>query len=168
MPPTSDVRIRIDSHRLMRADATPEAPTSVRVAQQRMSEQGRDARKRFVRRAWVHGIAFALSYLLTAGVGLLGVLLWVRPDDLLALVLVFILGSVVFVGSFAGMRMLVLHRIFDEYPNKEEDPGMHHHVGKSVAYAFLALVLAIVLTGLLVHLASAESFTTPYNLPPTR
>lgn len=157
MPPKSDVRIRIDSHRLMRVDSVPEASTSVGVAQQRMSEKGRDARRRFVRRAWVHSAVFILAYLLTAGIGLLGVLLWVRPDDLLALVLVFILGSVVFVASFAGMRMLVLHRIFDEYPNKEEDPGIHHHVGKSIAYAFLALVLAIVLTGLLVHLASASA-----------
>jgi hypothetical protein len=157
MPPKSDVRIRIDSHRLMRADSVSEAPTSVMLIRQQEAERSREARKRFVRRAWVHGIAFVLSYLLTAGSALLGILLWVQPDDLLALVLVFILGSAVFVGAFAGIRLLVLHRIFEEYPNKEEDPGIHHHVGKSIAYAFLALVLAIVLTGFLVHLASAFS-----------
>ncbi|MBP9760426.1 MAG: hypothetical protein KBD24_03640 [Candidatus Pacebacteria bacterium] len=163
---SNDARLRIDKHRLMRTPVVSEEDMS--IATYRMQVQAREmhAQRRLTRRVLVHLGAFVLAYIFTAGTVLVGVLLWVRPDTLLLLVMLGILASGVFIACFAGVRMLVLHHIFDEYPDKEEDPGMTHHLGKSVAYAFLALIVAVLLTGFLINLSSASSdVSLAYNLP---
>jgi len=152
---STTARERIDAHRLMRGGAAgtkEQHPIAVAGAAQRTQ-----ARKRTIRRFWVHMGAFVAAYVFTAGVALLGVLLWVQPDTLLPLVELGVLAAVVFVVVFSSLRVVVLHHIFsDEYPNSEEDPGMEHHVAKSVAYGFVALVLAVLITGLLINVASAS------------
>jgi hypothetical protein len=108
------------------------------------------------RRVIVHIVVFVLSFIFTSGVALLGVLLWVRPDSLISLVFTGVFAGIVFLASFASTRMFVLHNLLHEYPNREEDPGFAHHVTKSIAYAFVALVLAVVIAGVFVNLASAS------------
>jgi ABC-type Fe3+ transport system permease subunit len=100
---------------------------------------------------------FFVSFIFTTGVAVLGVLLWVRPEEIFALVMIGVFSSCVFVLTFAALRMLVLHILLDEYPDKEEDPGMKHHLAKSFIYGFLALVLAVVLTGILAKMAVAQT-----------
>ncbi len=113
-------------------------------------------RRTFLRRTMVHTGIFVASFVSTTGVAVLAVLLWVRPDSLVSLVLVGVLAAVVFVSCFATLRMVVLHRLLDEYPDREEDPGVSHHLAKSVAYALVALVIAAVLAGLIVRSAAGE------------
>ena len=149
-----DAHVRIQEHRLMRTAETPLHEEHAKQHATRIAEYARIQRTRFVRRIVVQVVVFVFSYIFTAGVGLLGILLWVRPDGLLALVLVALVSACVFVASFASIRMLILHTLLNEYPNKEEDPGMRYHLGKSVTYGFVALVFALVLTGLLVTIAS--------------
>lgn len=105
-------------------------------------------------RVFVHTGVFIVSYIFTTGFLVLGVLLWVRPDTLLPILAVGLLSSVVFVTSFASLRMVILHGLFDEYPNKEEDPGLTHHVSKSIVYGIIALVVAFSITGMLIKIAS--------------
>jgi hypothetical protein len=115
-------------------------------------------RERFIRRAKVHAVAFVLAFVFTAGVALLGIVLWVRPDALVALVLVSLFSGLVFVACFAGVRILILHKLTNDYANRDDDPGMHHHLAKSIAYGFVALVLALLIAGLIVNVASADFF----------
>ena len=155
---STEARVRIHSHRLMR-----EVPTSdheVRVDSARREVVGRKVKEkpRWQRRLLVHVSIFIVSFIFTAGLLVLGVLLWVRPDTLLPLLVVGLLSSAVFVISFAGLRMVILHGLFDEYPNKEEDPGFTHHVSKSIVYGFIALVVAIMIAGMLITIASAQIF----------
>lgn len=117
-------------------------------------------RARGMRRLWVHVGAFISAYIFTAGVALLGVLLWVRPDTLLPLVELGVVAAVVFVLAFSTIRIVVLHHVFRDEYETEEDPGMEHHVAKSVAYGLVALALAVLVTGLVINLASASSFVT--------
>lgn len=158
---STTARARIDAHRLLRKDVPPSSNDEHPIATVALQER-ENARKRAIRRLFVHLGAFVAAYVFTAGVALLGVLLWVRPDTLLPLVELGLLAAVVFVVVFSALRVVVLHHIFsDEYPNSEEDPGLEHHVAKSVAYGFVALALALLITGLLINLASAAA---PYKL----
>ena len=153
---STEARVRIHNHRLMR-----EVPTNdyeVRVDSARREVAGRKVHPRWQHRMQVHVGIFVVSFIFTAGFLVLGVLLWVRPDTLLPILAVGLLSSAVFVISFASLRMMILHGLFDEYPNKEEDPGLAHHVSKSIVYGFIALVVAIILAGMLIKIASAQMF----------
>lgn len=150
-----DARARIETHRLMQT--TGESPHVVRVdsARQEIDEKKKELSRRWKRRAKVHMGIFISSFIFSVGVFTLGTLLWVEPDDFLTLVVVAVSSSFVFVASFAWSRMLILHTFFNDYTNKEEDPGIMHHLSKSIAYGFVALVLALVFSGLIVNIASA-------------
>lgn len=150
-----DARARIETHRLMQT--TEESSHVVRIdsAHREIEEKKKELSRRWKRRAKVHVGIFVSSFVFSVGVFTLGTLLWVEPDDFLTLVIVAVLSSVVFVVSFAWSRMLILHTFFNDYVNKEEDPGMMHHLSKSIAYGFVALVLALVFSGLIVNIASA-------------
>jgi len=152
---STEARIRIHNHRLMREERG--NAYEVRVDEARREISGRKTGKQphWRHRTAVHVGIFIVSFIFTAGFLVLGVLLWVRPDTLLPILAVGILSSAVFVASFASLRMVILHGLFDEYPNKEEDPGLAHHVSKSIVYGFIALAVAVVATGLFVNFASA-------------
>lgn len=153
----ADARARIEAHRLLRKPAPEGAVLRVESARDEVRAREGVARKALLQRSLVHFAVFFFAYVFTAGLALVAILLWVRPDALLALVLVGLACSSVFVVVFASARVLMLHHVLNLYPNKEEDPGMHYHIGKSVAYGFLALIVAVLLTGLLVNIASALS-----------
>lgn len=135
-----------------------ESVHEVRIDLARTHLTGHQAKQatRWKRRVVVHVVVFALSFIFTCGVALLGVLLWVKPDSLFSLVITGVCAGIVFVVSFAALRMFVLHSLLHEYPNREDDPGFAHHVSKSIAYAFVALVLAVVCAGIFINLASAS------------
>lgn len=151
-----EARIKIDSHRLMRTQGN-DLSHEIRVESARRDVEARKKKERYrwKHRAKVHVFIFAVSFIFSIGIFTLGILLWVKPGDLLPLLLTGLFSSTVFVGSFAWLRMFILHRLFDEYPNKEEDPGMSHHLTKSIAYGFVALVFALVLAGLVINVAQA-------------
>ncbi len=148
---STDARARIEAHRLLRQ--SPEPVVVVRDAA--VNEQAAAARRQLMKRCIAHVVVFLFAFFLTAGIALVGVLLWVRPDELLHLVLVTLFCSTVFVLLFASARVFLLHEVLDLYPNKEEDPGRGYHWGKSIAYAFLALVVAFLMVALLVNIATA-------------
>jgi len=152
----NQARERIDTHRLMQTSDAPDHEVRIREARNAVDARKLEERVRWMRRAKVHVLAFLMAFVFTVGISVLGVLLWVRPESLISLVFVGIFSSLVFVAAFAAVRMLILHRIIDDYPNKEDDPGMQHHFVKSVAYGFVALVVAIVLAGLIINIASAD------------
>lgn len=83
-------------------------------------------------------------------------LVWIRPESYRVLVLTSVLCGVMFVSLFASLRMYVLHRMLNEYPDREEDPGSEYHWSKSIVYGFVALVVALLLAGFLVSIASAH------------
>lgn len=154
-----EARVRIDSHRLMRNEE--EKTHELRVESARFEHEAR--KKGLVlmkkRRVKIHIGIFTISFLFSLGVFTLGTLLLIEPDDLVMLVFVAIISSVAFVAMFSWLRMFILHTILNEYPNKEEDPGTMHHLSKSIAYGFVALVLALVLVGILVNVALADVTT---------
>ena len=152
---TSQARVSIDSHRLMQQPAPADETVSLRSVGASREERTRVARAETKRRAWWHAVTFLISFIFTTGFLALSVLLWVRPENLLALVLVGIVTSLVFVGTFAAVRMIILHKLAPGARDMQDDPGMGHHVSKSVAYGFIALVAAIVLAGLLINVATA-------------
>jgi ABC-type Fe3+ transport system permease subunit len=149
-----EARNRIESHSLLREEEIPAHTVRVDSARLDISLQKQKAKKKVHRRIMVHIVVFIVSFIFTSGVSLLGILLWVRPDTLLALVLVSVFSGAIFVISFASLRMFILHHFLHEYEN-EEDPGTFHHISKSVSYALVALVLAIVLVGMCINVASA-------------
>ncbi len=119
-----------------------------------LRSQVRKEQSRILRRFVVHGVVFVVSFVFTTGAATLGILLWVDPQNIGALVAVGVIGSLIFVATFASVRLVVLHGLLNDY-EPDEDPGVEHHVGKSIAYALLALVLAMLLTGLIIQTASA-------------
>lgn len=152
---STEARIHINSHRLMRDTEAPVYEQRVLGARDSLSALTDKRHARVKRRTFVHALTFIASFIFTTGVAVLCILLWVRPDSLVSLIVTGILSACVFVATFAGLRMHILHSVLDEYPNKEEDPGREHHWGKSIAYGLVALVLALVLAGLLINAASA-------------
>ena len=124
-------------------------------ARQELEAKKRALLEKRIRRAKVHVVVFTIAFLVSLGVFTLGTLLLIEPDDLVTLVFVSIISSASFVAIFSWLRMYILHTLLDEYPNKEEDPGYTHHLTKSIAYAFVALVIALVLVGILVNVAVA-------------
>jgi Flp pilus assembly protein TadB len=152
---SNEARIRIDSHRLMREEKDNIHEVRIDLARTNLTGHQKKQATKWKRRVVVHVVVFALSFIFTSGVALLGVLLWVKPDSLFSLVITGVVAGVVFIVSFASLRMFVLHSLLHEYQNREEDPGFSHHVSKSIAYAFVALVLAVVVAGVFVNLASA-------------
>ena len=109
-----------------------------------------------IRRAVWHGVIFLITFIFTTGVLALGVLLWVRPEALFALVVVGLLTSLVFVATFATLRIIILQRL---YPGpaflEEEGRSAGYHIGTGVAYGTIALVVALFLAGLLINIATA-------------
>lgn len=153
---SNEARIRINSHRLMREKE--ESVHEVRVDDVRKEIVRRNAKNnKATRRILVHIGVFIHSFIFTVGFLVLSVLLWVRPDTFFQIVLVCVFSSILFVTSFVILRMIILHTFLDEYPDKEEDPGVTHHIPKSIVYGFVALVFAILLTGVLIKIASAST-----------
>jgi hypothetical protein len=140
----------------MREEEVPAHEMRVDSARVDLSAQKQKTKKKIHRRILVHCVVFTVSFIFTSGVALLGILLWVKPDAFLQLVLVSLFSGIVFVASFASLRMFILHHFLDEYPNNEEDPGKFHHFSKSISYGLVALVLAIVLVGMFINVASAS------------
>lgn len=151
----NEARVRINAHRLMREAADSSATVHLEGAHESLRVREDQAKREFKRRAWWHSVSFVVAFVFTTGFLALSVLLWVRPENLFALVVVGVVTSAVFVASFATVRMVILHKLAPGVRDEEEDPGMGHHVGKSVAYGFIALVGAIVLAGLLINVATA-------------
>ncbi len=151
-----EARKRIDSHRLMREYNKEDKiePVSVQ-AKAFIDDNLLRKKKEFKKRVWVHVFIFIISFIFTIGFSVLSILLWVKPDAYLSMVIVGIVSSVVFVASFAWLRVFILHKMTETNKN-DEDPGMEHHVSKSIAYAFVALVLAVVIVGFIVNVASAD------------
>ncbi len=153
---SSEARVTIDSHRLMHKEKEPEHVVHVDFVHKTVEENKQKSVKKWKLRASVHVGIFIVSFIFTTGILMLGIILWVKPDAFLAFVLVGIFASLIFVFSFAGLRLLLLHKLINENVNKEEDPGLSHHVSKSITYGFVALVFAIVLAGLIINIASAD------------
>ncbi len=120
-----------------------------------LNERERREHAQLVRRIGVHVGVFIASFVFTAGASTIGVLLWVRPDSLGALVGLGVFSSLLFVVCFSLLRLVILHGLMNEY-EEGEDLGTGHHVGKSIVYALLALVVAMLLTGLLIQTATAS------------
>lgn len=154
----TDARIRIDSHRLMQKAEVPLSNIKVNSARDIIIAQKKLKEKRWKRRAVLHVIIFALSFILSLGVAVLAILLFVRSDAPLTQLLAFIMFAFTFVITFAGQRIFILHYFLVEYPNKDEDPGISHHVSKSIAYGFVALVLAFVIMSLIIKVAERGIF----------
>ncbi len=151
--------MRINEHPLMRGVSSEAAAEVVTGAHSATRATRAAAMRRFLRRAGVHVLVFVGAFLVTSGFALLNILLWVRQDQLVGIIALGAMAALLFVAMFAGLRMLILHKLLDEYPNKEEDPGPARHWGKSIAYGFLALVVATILTGLLLNAAAAGAAT---------
>jgi len=151
----TDARERIDAHHLMRNEEIP--PHEVRLDDVGTTRAGQVLEKRLMRQraALLYVLLFIVSFIFTTGFMVLTVLLWVSPGGLLGLVFAGLLSAAVFVASFASLRMLVFYHLLQEHKQEEDDPGAHHHVAKSVAYGFVALVAAFVLTGVLMNIADA-------------
>ncbi len=151
-----EARKRIDSHRLMREYNKKNEEDLVSVQAVTFTDGSLLMKKKeFKKRMWVHMLVFVVSFVFTIGFSVLSILLWVKPDAYASMVIVGIVSSVVFVASFAWLRVFILHKMTETNKN-EEDLGMEHHVSKSIAYAFVALVLAVVIVGFIVNVASAD------------
>jgi len=145
----------------MRGATEPAYVTRINEKRDDDMERKKAVRRRLIRRVWVHIGVFLLSFVFTAGVAVLSILLWVRADDaLLPFILTGVLSAGVFVIAFIALRLFVLHHLLYDYPNKEEDPGFRYHLTKSIAYGFVALVVAVILTGLIINIASASLAAT--------
>jgi len=130
----------------------------VKSARKSILEHKVQKANRWKRRALVHVFVFILSFIIAMGVAVLDILLFVRPDAPLTQLITVLMYAIAFVGSFAGLRMFVLHLLLHEYPNAEDDPGITHHLSKSIAYGFVALVIALVFVSLIVNFAEATVF----------
>lgn len=155
---STEARVRIESHRLMRETSDPYHEERVHSARAQVEGRKVNESKRLQRRVQVHLGVFLVSFIFTTGFLVLSVLLWVRPDAFLSIVIISTISGLVFVASFSTLRMFILHTLLDEYPNREEDPGTAHHISKSIAYGFIALVFAVLLAGILIKIASASTF----------
>jgi len=151
---TTGARTIIDSHSLMRTVSAPASDARVELSREKLCGHATQRKELLRKRTFAHIGIFLCSFIFTTGFLVLSVLLWVRPDALEALVLTGILSAGVFVSVFSVLRVLMVRYVYPEY-TQEEDPGMQHHVGKSVTYGFLALVIAGLLLGILVNVASA-------------
>lgn len=151
-----EARKRIDSHRLMREHNKKGGGEPV-SAQAKVFVDDAILRKKkeLKKRIWVHVFVFIISFIFTIGFSVLSILLWVKPDAYASIVIVGIVSALVFVTSFAWLRVFILHKM-DDNNKSEDDPGMEHHISKSIAYAFVALVLAVVIVGFIVNVASAD------------
>ena len=147
-------RVRIESHRLMR-------PSSVEVgtgvSESRVVTQERMLQKRILlkERSKLHVLVFFLSFIFATGTATLLVLVFVKSsENLLRLVLTGVVSAGAFVAVFAWMRYLLLSHP-NMYTIQADDD--EHHVTKSIAYGFIALVIALVLAGLIITTASAST-----------
>jgi len=154
---SSEARATINSHRLMQE--AQEAPHVVRVdhAHAVQAKRKQEEQRAYVHRMWWHAAIFLVSFVFTVGFTVLSVLLWVQPEDLFALVVLGIVTSLVFVVTFAGVRIVVFHKLVPGPLDHEEDVGWSFHIGKSIAYGLVALVVAILIAGLLIRAAAAFS-----------
>jgi small-conductance mechanosensitive channel len=155
---STEARARIDAHPLMRKEVA--SPHEERVVASRADFE---VRKKENAQKWktvtmVHIAVFVVSFVFTAGLLMLGVLLWVRPDELLSLVLVGLLSSVIFVVLFASLRMYILEHVFPHVRDDVDasDMSESHVLAKSISYGIVALVFAFVIAMLLVQVASAH------------
>lgn len=154
----TEARARIDAHPLMRKEEV--SYHEVRI---NSSRSDLDARKKENAKKWktvtlVHLGVFVFSFVFTAGVLVLAILLWVRPDELLPLVLAGAFSALVFVVLFAGLRFFVLEHVVTHLDDTRDYSGATkaHDIAKSVSYGIVALVLAFVIAMLLIKIASAN------------
>jgi len=152
---SNEARVRIDSHRLMREEKKSLHEERINLAHESLRGHKKIAANRWKWKVLWHILIFTLSFIFTSGFALLCILLWVKPDSFTALVFSGILSGFVFIVCFAYLRILVLYHFLNEYPNKEEDPGFTYHISKSVSYAIVALILAVICAGIFAQLASA-------------
>jgi hypothetical protein len=153
---TAEARARIDSHRLMQETDVPVHEKKVDSIREDLDKIKKEKSKRWKRRALVHIFAFFISFIVATGVLMLGTLLFVKPDAPLTQLFMAGLFSLTFIASFTALRMFVMHVLINEYPNEDDDPGVSHHLVKSISYGIVALVFAIVVVGLIVNIASAD------------
>jgi hypothetical protein len=152
---SKEARTRIESHRLMRGAQEDVFGMRVDGTREHLAEQQQHQRAVRKGRAVLHVVLFAVSFVFTSGFGLLGIILWVRPDSYLALILVGLAAALVFVLSFAGVRMAVLRHMLPHLGDATEDQPETAHLGISIMYGILALVVAMLLAGLLIRVATA-------------
>lgn len=156
---TEKARTHVNERLYGGAAAAPSVPVSHERIDLRSDverERKQAARHAFVRRAVVHVVVFCLSFIFTLGASVLAILLWVTPDNLFAVVLVGIVAAAIFVATFTLLRLIVIHALIPDQP-KGDDPGAAHHTGKSVAYAFVGLIFAVLLIGLIAQHVGASS-----------
>jgi len=153
---SAEARARIDSHRLLKEDDVAVHDARIDSIREELNKQKSGEKKRWKKRTFVHMFVFALSFILSTGILVLGTLLFVRPDSPMSQLFMVAIFSVTFIASFSGLRVFILHSMLNDYPSEEEDPGMNHHMPKSIAYGFVGLVLAVVLIGFIVNVASAN------------
>jgi hypothetical protein len=142
-----NARKRIQAHPLMQAPrvVVPVGDEHLHASskQEYLSHSG------LLYRTVVHSVSFTVSYIFCAGFAFLSVFaLGVRAP--IALVVLGLATSGVFVSTFAWLRMLIVHRLSLEYLETEDDPGFSHHLAKSITYGFVALVFALLLSVLFV------------------
>lgn len=155
---SEEARMRIDSHRLMQTTNTRDSGERVDSSRAEIEKHKVRERSRWIRRARIHAGIFAIAFIFTLGIFTLGILIWVRPEELFSFVMVALFSATIFVSCFTWLRMFILHKLLHEYPNKEEDPGVEHHLAKSIAYGFVALVFAMVLADVIIKIAQARVF----------
>jgi len=128
----------------------------MRIADRRETILSHDTARRhsFRVRSVLHAVIFVLAFIFTTGALVLSVLLWVRPGQLLWLVLTGVGASGVFVASFAALRFVTLKHLFPD-PVAVQSGEPVHHWSKSIAYGLVALVVAILAAGLLINVVSA-------------
>lgn len=148
-------RIRIANHRLMRsASDSPEGRVSSTYST--VEERKRSRRRVFNARSKLHTFAFLISFVFATGITTLGILFFVRSsENILRLVLTGVFSGASFVSVFAWLRYVILShpRIGRAYMDEDENEP---HVSKSIAYGFVALVVALLLAGLIMKTASAS------------
>jgi len=155
---STEARARIDSHRLMKKDDVEVHDARIDSIREELNKQKGEEKKRWKKRAIVNLFVFVISFILATGILVIGTLIFVRPDNPMSQIFMVGLFSVSFISAFAWLRIFILHTILNDYPTKEEDPGMNHHLPKSIAYGFVGLVIAVVLIGFIVNVASADFF----------
>lgn len=151
---STDARIRINEHRLVRAQDAPAHEVRIEARRDILDTHKRARRRAIHTRSVMHVAVFALAFIFTTGTAVLGVLLWVRPDSFASLVFVGVFSSAVFVVSFAVLRLVSLVHLFPD-THARETGEEEHHLAKSIAYGFVALVFAVLLAGLLINVATA-------------
>lgn len=150
----TDARIRIDEHRLVRDSTRPAHDVRIEDRRALLDEHHRAGQRSLRMRSVLHVAIFGIAFIFTTGALVLSILLWVRPDRLLLFLVVGLAAGFIFVTSFAALRFLSLVHLFPD-AHARETGEEEHHLTKSIAYGFVALIFAVLLAGLLINRATA-------------